>query len=258
MRCYIFDVDHNLSTIDKIVYLEKDGIHFDIPSKISTHKIIEEWYILRGNNNTIANANFRDDGPLWIDTFTNYIQETLDTWMFWPSIEKFKEALLLAAPIGINTARWHASFNIKRWIRVLIHWLLNDEEKEIMMDVLKLRSHKTTFAEALDEYLEYQFFVWISSDEFFVRHPDTQLLPWFKRKIMAMEEFLEHVMNIKEQFYQDDTHITIWFSDDEKHNIVAVKARWEENIDQFHKNNIHFVCYDTSATPAKHIITKKD
>lgn len=258
MRAYIFDVDHNLSVVDKDVYLEKDGIPQDVPSKIAAYKILNEGYKQRINN-AFTNSNFRDDGPLWPDTFPLYIKETLETKLFWPSIDKFKEAILYAAPIAVNTARWHASINIRRWMSDLIYWLLNDQEKDIMHKALQWRwSDKHDFAWLLQDYISHQYFMGTSSDEFYVRYPHAEKLPSFDRKIIAMEECFPHIVSLRDTFYPTDEEISIWFSDDEKHNIHAMKTRWEKNLPHFNKQSIHFVCYDTSATPEKIRITGKD
>lgn len=258
MRCYVFDVDHNLSTIDKLVFMEKDGVHFDVPSKHATYKRLEEGYIWRNNDWIKANSNFRDDWPLWDDTFSLYIQETIDTQSFWPSFPMFKEALLEASPIWIITARGHANQNIKRGIFLLIQSIYTPEEKqELLGNIQKYRSDKTSFEDALHEYLDHQYFVWWASDEFFARHINAAIMDWYERKTVAMEEFVQHVMILKDTYFQDDKNISIWFSDDEKPNINAMKARWEKNLALFEKNNIHFVCYDTSDTPETYRVTIK-
>jgi hypothetical protein len=60
-----------------------------------------------------ATENFRDDGKDGIDTFPTFIRETLENRAYGPSIGKFLEAILVAAPIAINTARAHASTSVQ-------------------------------------------------------------------------------------------------------------------------------------------------
>jgi hypothetical protein len=258
LRTFIFDVDHNLSTLDRIVFLEKDGEIFECPSKIMTQKL-SEWYIWLHNSPLESTIHFRDDGEHGIETFPMFIRETCEKEEFWPSFPKFKEAILYAEPFAINTARAHASTSLSRGIEILIDTMLDDEEKKIMLSHLGRRTTETTFPEALHAYISQQYFIAVSSPEFLDLHRliDGEI-PSAHRKALALPAIIEHFLEIRGSLFHMQQPMSIGFSDDEKPNIDAIMHRWDEHKDFLQEHHIHFVCYDTSSDPHKMRVTEKE
>jgi len=259
LRTYVFDVDHNLSTLDRIIFLEKDGEGYECPSRILTEKL-SEWYTRKNGHMPDATGNFRDDGIDGVDAFPKFMRETIEHQAYGPSMDKFVEAVLMAAPIAVNTARAHAPSSIQAGIQVLIEGVLIPAQLQQMHDAIRSMGWSTydSLSEALHDYLTQQYYICVSEDAFFDANALSSTLSSAARKAIAFPAIIEHMCAIRDKFHGwDKTSMSIGFSDDEKPNISAIVSRWEWHKDALEAQGIHFVCYDMSGEREKVRVTRK-
>lgn len=261
LKVPIFDIDQNLTTKEIPVVLQKWNI---VEEFISTdwRKKLEEGYNWVDNDIEKSFVYGRDTWKDGEDTFPRYIQDVLDEKAFWPSFLRFKHTVLHAHPFWENTSRGHAVNNIVRWTKLLILWSFTNIELEATHEAINKIwwSTKSALHEALDEYLWQQIYAPTHNPIFMETHNIHPSTPYSEKKALIMDHIIKHVSDMYQKLFSK-THrwISIWFSDDDEHNIKAVTDWGLQYRDRLHFQNIHVAIYHTSKTSTiKRRITDKN
>lgn len=271
LRMYMNDWDDNLLFMPTKIRMEKKIGEKWVEIFVSTSEFsnirLNPDYRPYKNKIELAFHDFRETEP-----FLRDVKHCIENKLFGPSFLKFKESLIYANPVAINTARGHKSSDLKLAVKLLIDKTFTEEEKIFMVNNIQksylyeknyqlkfLYSVLSDFEEKIiDFYLtDKVFYYTISSDEFsnnFKSEIDnTALDPKLGKKI-AINDFIKKILNdIYKMNNPNLTKISFGYSEDDKELIMEAIEYIKKDL-LFIYPNIHFVIYDNSNEKTNKII----
>jgi len=266
-KFYILDWDNNILHMPTRIYLEKrqpDGSWQ--PHPVSTSMFSTE-------RKGIDMVNYRPLDGDWKKAFSEF-QDTADMTenrflrdakaaigrvlknpeLAAPSFKAFKRTLIEGRLFAIVTARGHSAETLKKGVRLFIDRVLSPAEREEMM--ASLRGYRACFDcvesfgaddEELDYYLSLNHYHAVTSPAFEARVAEEfdGVMEQEERKLLAIRDFIVHVIRILERTTGLGKPISVGFSDDDPGNVHAVINYIDELKRLF--PNVKFVVYDTSS-----------
>lgn len=257
-KAYVFDIDDNLLHTNCIVFLEREveskKERIEIPERELKTKL-QEGRSFPDNDPEECFRNMRlGNGKL-----TQDLLEALEKKAYGPAWERFKLANLQASPIGIITARGHPIEELKKAHNALLHEVLAEDEKEMLLDHIKIRFRTKEKNEdiLLERYFDHNYYASCSNREYSASLGILFETPVPQKKVLAFEKFIEHIVQLNQEklMNPDGKVLKIWFSDDSLDNIEAIQEAIETRFIQSYPQ-ITFATYNTNIPHAvKKILT---
>jgi len=266
-KFYILDWDNNILHMPTRIHLEKrqpDGSWQ--PHPVSTSMFSAErkgidmvnYRPLDGDWKK-AFAEFRDTANITENRFLRDATTAIDRVLkapehAAPSFKAFKRTLIEGRLFAIVTARGHSAETLKKGVRLFIDRVLSPAEREEMM--ASLRGYRACFdnvenfgtdEDELDYYFNLNHYHAVSSPAFEARMAEEcgGEVGQEERKLLAIRDFIVHVIRILESTTGLGKPISVGFSDDDPGNVHAVINYIDELKRLF--PNVKFVVYDTSS-----------
>ena len=268
LKYYIFDWDDNVLCMPTCIHMERlDENGNWVPHRCSTatFSVIRKdtaHYRPPGNNREMAFVEFQDEQtPYGGGTFMTDLDQALSDIAQGcrrppPSFNVFRKALIEGRLFAIVTMRGHKSETLRRGVEHFIDVALSPVEREIML--INLRGYSYCFdnvrtfpsrTEVLRRYLALNRYHAITSQAFAERLAEEapDLHSQEDRKRFAINDFLEHLSNILVRTGMNalTLPIAVGFSDDDPHNVEAVRIYIEQVLTRRFPD-VKFCVYDTS------------
>lgn len=272
-KYYIFDWDDNILKMPTRIHLERklpDGTW--VPHHVSTvlFALIRndtEHYRPPHGNWEEAFVEFQDNQDQTESQFLIDTREALQRVARGevppgPSFEKMRVTLREGRLFAIVTARGHEPESLRSAVKLFIDVVLNEEEREEMME--NLRGYRacfdkiTTFGtdeEELAYYLSLNRYHAVTNPNFkrkmiasgFVCPSEARPKQAELAKRFAIRDFVEHVIRIMTRTGADALRkpISVGFSDDDPGNVATVKAYIQQELSKRFPG-IKYCVYDTS------------
>lgn len=199
-KAYVFDIDDNLLHTNCIVFLEREveskKERIEIPERELKTKL-QEGRSFPENDPEECFRNMRlGNGKL-----TQDLLEALEKKAYGPAWERFKLANLQASPIGIITARGHPIEELKKAHNALLHEVLAEDEKEMLLDHIKIRFRTKEKNEdiLLERYFDHNYYASCSNREYSASLGIPFETPVPQKKVLAFEKFIEHIVQLNQE-----------------------------------------------------------
>ena len=272
LKYYIFDWDDNILSMPTRIHMERltsDGRWVPHSCSTAAYSIIRKdtaHYRYPQDRRELAFVEFQDERtPLGGGTFMEDLERALDDILAArrkapPSFETFRKTLVEGRLFAIVTARGHEPETLRRGVERFIARVLSPVEREVML--INLRGyaycfdHTQTFpsqTEVIRAYLALNRYHAITSKAFSERLGSEAPLKPELRKRFAIQEFMDHLERILERTGMDALRlpISIGFSDDDSHNVEAVREYIEQVLVRRFPG-VKFCVYDTSDGAGAH------
>ena len=274
LKYYLFDWDDNILCMPTHIHMERltetgEWVpHICSTAAYSVIRKDSEHYRYPQNRRELAFVEFQDEQtPLGGGSFMADLEHSLDDILSGrrkapPSFEVFRKTLVEGRLFAIVTARGHEAETLRRGVERFIERVLSPVEREIML--INLRGYSYCFDnvrtfpsqhEVIRKYLELNRYHAVTSKTFRARLveavPEMRAVPEGRLqehgKRFAIQDFVDHVERILERTGMDALRlpISIGFSDDDKHNVEAVR-RYIEDVLVRRFPEVKFCVYDTS------------
>ncbi len=274
LKYYVFDWDDNVLCMPTRIHMERlssDGKWVPHLCSTAAYSVIrkdERHYRFPQNKREMAFVEFQDKRtPLGGGTFMQDLDLALDDIASGkkqppPSFATFRKTLIEGRLFAIVTARGHEENTLRAGVQRFIDRVLTPVEREVML--INLRGydycfdHVQTFpsqSKVLQHYLSLCHYHAITSPAFGARiaeeAPEVQTSE--ARKQFAIQDFIDHLVRILDRTGMAALRlpISIGFSDDDRHNVAAVRDYIEKVlVRQF--PTVKFCIYDTSDGSGAH------
>ncbi len=268
LKYYIFDWDDNILCMPTTIYMERrnsEGKWVPHRCTTATFSVIrkdEANYRYPGNDRSLAFVGFQDDdAALGGRVFLNDLERALDAIASGErkpplSFNTFKKTLIEGRLFAIVTARGHEPETVRRGVERFIERVLTPTEREEML--INLRGYEHCFDKVqtfpsqqavLNRYLSLCKYHAITSPTFeaLVAENASEVGTVEAKKRFAIHDFVEHIVGILDRTGMDALKLpmAIGFSDDDKHNVEAVRIYVEEVLARRFPG-VKFCVYDTS------------
>lgn len=271
LRMYMNDWDDNLLFMPTKIRMEKkigkNWVEIWVSTMDFSEIRLDPMYRPYQNKIELAFKDFRETEP-----FIRDLNYCIENKLFGPSFLKFKESLIYANPVAINTARGHKPNDLKIGVKLLIERTFTKEEKIIMVNNIKksfffekkydLRFLNSLFSNLdeniIDFYLNDKVSYYTVSSEDFANSfkteiSNTALNPKIGKKI-AINDFIKKIINdIYISNNPDLNKISFGYSEDDKELVNDIIDYIKREL-LFIYPNIHFVIYDNSTNKTNKII----
>ena len=271
LRMYMNDWDDNLLFMPTKIRMEKKVDKKWVEVWVSTLEFSEvrlnSDYRPYKNKIELAFKNFRETEP-----FINDLNYCIENKLFGPSFLKFKESLIYANPVAINTARGHKPNDLKMGVKLLIERTFTQQERKIMVSNIQksyfyekkydLKFLNSLFNDLDDKIIDFYLndkvsYYTVSSEDFANSFKseinNTALNPKLGKKI-AIKDFIKKILNdIYRSNKPDLNKISFGYSEDDKELVNAIIDYIKKEL-LFIYPNIHFVIYDNSNNKTNKII----
>lgn len=233
LHYYALDWDDNILFMPTLVYMEEKVGDNWIPRSLNSKEYASirknkgNWRPVN-NNPQEAFIEFEEFSPRGTNAFLEDVIYAIENKMFGPSWSDFIECLVSGSIFAIITARGHKEESILKAIKWIIDFYLSDKQKYEMYNNLlkfaylfkqgdypKFFSGKLSENELVDKYLKRCHLRAVSSSEW-----RDSPLSIEERKIEALRDFKAKVNEFGKRLNVD---VSIGFSDDDEHNIEAMK-----------------------------------
>ncbi len=274
LKYYIFDWDDNILAMPTRIHMERlteDGQWVPHVCSTSTYSVIRTdtaHYRYPQNQRELAFVEFQDgDTPLGGGHFMDDLEHALDDVIEGrrrpaPSFEAFRKTLIEGRLFAIVTMRGHHPETLRAGVERFIERMLSPAEREIMLINLRGYSycfdHVQTFPSqtaVLRHYLQLNRYHTITSPVFdaHIRQTAPELQTQEARKRFAIRDFIDHLVRILDRTGMDALRlpISIGFSDDDPHNVEAVRE-YIERVLVRRFPSVKFCVYDTSDGDGAH------
>ncbi len=274
LKYYVFDWDDNVLCMPTRIHMERlDSKGRWVPHLCSTatFSVIRRdsaHYRYPQGQRELAFVEFQDRRtPLGGGTFMEDLDRALDAIAEGrrkppPSFETFRKTLVEGRLFAIVTARGHASETLRQGVERFIERVLTPVEREIML--INLRGYAYCFdgtqtfpsqTAVLRNYLALNRYHAITSPAFDRRLAAEAPTATTQeaRKRFAIRDFIDHLIHILERTGMDALGLpmAVGFSDDDPHNVAAVRAYIEQVLAR-HFPSVRFCVYDTSDGAGAH------
>lgn len=274
LKYYVFDWDDNVLCMPTHIHMERlDSKGNWVPHTCSTaaFSVIRKdtvHYRFPQNSRDLAFAEFQDKRtPFGGGTFMEDLERALDDIAEGrrqppPSFNVFRKTLIEGRLFAIVTARGHEAETLRRGVERFIERVLTPVEREVML--INLRGYSYCFDNiqtfpsqqaVIARYLQLNRYHAITSPAFGERlaekAPEAQTTE--ARKRFAIHDFIEHLVTILDRTGMNALRlpISIGFSDDDSHNVRAVRDYIEEVLVRRFPS-VKFCVYDTSDGQGAH------
>ena len=271
LRMYMNDWDDNLLFMPTKIRMEKKVDKKWVEVWVSTLEFSEvrlnSDYRPYKNKIELAFKNFRETEP-----FIKDLNYCIENKLFGPSFLKFKESLIYANPVAINTARGHKPNDLKMGVKLLIERTFTQQERKIMVSNIQksyfyekkydLKFLNSLFNDLDDKIIDFYLndkvsYYTVSSEDFANSFKseinNTALNPKLGKKI-AIKDFIKKILNdIYRSNNPDLNKISFGYSEDDKELVNAIIDYIKKEL-LFIYPNIHFVIYDNSNNKTNKII----
>ena len=268
LKYYIFDWDDNILCMPTRIHMERLDSrgrwvpHVCSTSTFSVVRTDRAHYRFPDNDRGKAFVEFQDEKtPLGGGSFLEDVDRALDAVVSGRrrpplSFATFRKTLVEGRLFAIVTARGHEPGTLRRGVERFIERVLTPDEREEML--INLRGYSYCFDKVqtfpstgavLRRYLELCRYHAVTSPSFSALlneaapEADTQEA----RKRFAIRDFVDHIVGILERTGMDALRLpmAIGFSDDDRHNVEAVRKFIEDEL--AHRfPGVKFCVYDTS------------
>ncbi|MEG1552409.1 MAG: hypothetical protein RR133_00420 [Kiritimatiellia bacterium] len=269
LKYYIFDWDDNVLCMPTRIHLERleESSGQWVPHVCSTaiYSVVRkdtEHYRFPQNNREYAFAEFQDIcTPYGGGKFLQDLECALDSIENGqhrppPSFNVFRKTLVEGRLFAIVTARGHEAETLRKGVLRFIERVLSSIEREEMLINLRGYSycfdHLQTFPsqrDVLNRYLDLCHYHAITSKTFgaTLAETDPMLLSQEDRKQFAIHDFIDHLVDILDRTGMAALRlpIAVGFSDDDPHNVEAVR-KYIEQVLVYRFPTVKFCVYDTS------------
>jgi hypothetical protein len=179
-----------------------------------------------------------------------------------PSFATFRKTLIEGRLFAIVTARGHREETLRAGVQRFIERALTPVEREVML--INLRGYDYCFdnvqtfpsqSAVLQHYLSLCHYHAITSPDFKARIADEApgVCASEELKQFAIQDFIDHLVSILDKTGMAALRlpISIGFSDDDRHNVAAVRD-YIENVLVHRFPSVKFCIYDTSDGAGAH------
>lgn len=273
LKYYVFDWDDNVLCMPTRIHMERLSHGRWVPHVCSTatFSVIRKdtaRYRYPQGRRELAFVEFQDARtPLGGGSFMEDLERALDAIAEGhrrppPSFATFRKTLVEGRLFAIVTARGHASETLRQGVERFIERVLTPVEREVMLINLRGYSycfdHVQTFPSqtaVLRRYLSLNRYHAITSPAFDRRlaAEAPQITTQEGRKRFAIQDFVDHLTHILESTGMAALRrpISIGFSDDDPHNVAAVRDYIERDLLRRFPA-VKFCVYDTSDGAGAH------
>lgn len=272
LKYYIFDWDDNILSMPTRIHMERlgpDGRWLPHTCSTAAYSIIRQdpaHYRYPQGRRELAFVEFQDERtPLGGGGFMDDLDRALDDILAGrrpapPSFHTFRKTLLEGRLFAIVTARGHEPETLRRGVERFIERVLSPVEREVML--INLRGyaycfdHVQTFPSQTDvirNYLALNRYHAITSKTFSERLGRAEPVGQELGKQFAIKDFMGHIERILERTGMSALRlpISIGFSDDDPHNVQAVRQYIEQDLVRRFPT-VKFCVYDTSDGTGAH------
>ncbi len=274
LKYYVFDWDDNVLCMPTRIHMERldeQGNWVPHLCTTSTYSVIRKdkvHYRFPMGRRELAFAEFQDvHTPLGGGHFMEDLEHALDALDEGkrkppPSFNVFRKTLVEGRLFAIVTARGHHAETLRAGVERFIERVLTPVEREIML--INLRGYAYCFdgtqtfpsqTAVLRHYLSLNRYHAITSPDFSARlvyeAPDVKTQE--ERKRFAIHDFIAHLVDILDRTGMAALRlpISIGFSDDDPHNVAAVRD-YIERVLVRRFPTVKFCIYDTSDGTGAH------
>lgn len=274
LKYYVFDWDDNILCMPTHIHMERlteEGSWVPHTCSTAAFSVIRkdtEHYRFPQNQRDLAFVEFQDERtPLGGGNFMKDLDLALDDILSGrklppPSFATFKKTLIEGRLFAIVTARGHRDETLRAGVQRFIERVLSPVEREVML--INLRGYDYCFdnvqtfpsqSKVLQHYLSLCHYHAITSPDFKARVADeapgvqaSEVLKHF-----AIQDFIDHLISILDKTGMAALRLpmSIGFSDDDRHNVIAVQ-RYIETVLVRRFPTIKFCIYDTSDGAGAH------
>lgn len=274
LKYYVFDWDDNVLCMPTRIHMERRTASGEwVPHLCSTaaYSVIRkdtDHYRYPQNQREMAFVEFQDElTHLGGGNFIKDLDLALDEILSGrkappPSFATFRKTLIEGRLFAIVTARGHHEKTLRAGVQRFIERALTPVEREVML--INLRGYDYCFdhvqsfpsqTEVLQHYLSLCHYHAITSPDFKARiadeAPEAQASEELKQ--FAIQDFIDHLVSILDKTGMAALRlpISIGFSDDDRHNVAAVRD-YIENVLIRRFPTVKFCIYDTSDGAGAH------
>ncbi len=268
LKYYVFDWDDNVLCMPTHIHMERrtdEGTWVPHVCSTAAYSIIRkdtEHYRYPRNQRELAFREFQDEHtPLGSGNFMKDLDVALDEILSGkktppPSFATFRKTLIEGRLFAIVTARGHREETLRAGVQRFIERALSPVEREVML--INLRGYAYCFDKTqtfpsqtavLQHYLTLCHYHPITSPDFKARvadeAPGAQASEDLKQ--FAIQDFIDHLISILDKTGMAALRlpISIGFSDDDRHNVAAVRT-YIETVLVHRFPTVKFCIYDTS------------
>ncbi len=274
LKYYVFDWDDNVLCMPTRIHMERlddQGNWVPHVCTTSTFSVIRKdtaRYRFPMGRREMAFVEFQDERtPLGGGCFMDDLECALDDIAEGrrrppPSFEVFRKTLVEGRLFAIVTARGHRAETLRSGVERFIERVLTPVEREIML--INLRGYSYCFdgvqtfpsqTAVLRRYLSLNRYHAITSPAFDARlvYEAPEVRTQEDRKRFAIHDFIEHLVDILDRTGMAALRlpISIGFSDDDPHNVEAVRD-YIERVLVRRFPTVKFCVYDTSDGAGAH------
>lgn len=265
LKFYLFDWDDNILMMDTNIIMEKKedfGVWKEV--RVSTSDYSEfrndsNYRIPLKNGKPNYNKCFKYFGDIGQgNIFLKHTKDAIKKNAYAPSYSAFKRCLIDGNLFSIVTARGHKPDTIRESIRYIIDHVFSDEERNEMLDNIKNYQqifHGRIGENPLEIYLENCKYIGVSSPYFLniIKDYDVDPKDTEMAKTIAVERFVDSVIETVGKIRDKVDNVSIGFSDDDIKNIQAVEDLFKNRLKSKFEN-VKFVIYDTSESSYKKVV----
>lgn len=274
LKYYVFDWDDNVLCMPTRIHMERKNAagewkpHLCSTAAFSIIRKDTEHYRYPQNKRELAFVEFQDERtPLGGGNFMKDLDLALDEILSGrkappPSFATFRKTLIEGRLFAIVTARGHREETLRAGVRRFIERALTPVEREVML--INLRGYDYCFdneqtfpsqSAVLQHYLSLCHYHAITSPDFKARIADEApgVCASEELKQFAIQDFIDHLVSILDKTGMAALRlpISIGFSDDDRHNVAAVRD-YIENVLVHRFPSVKFCIYDTSDGAGAH------
>lgn len=264
LKSYAFDLDQNIFYTKTPIHLlvkQPNGSRKEepVPNADFEKKLQDKENVKLHDDIEVSMRDFRWYGKLIQDVFDVVYDEK---WR-WPIRNEFKKATIDADPTHIITARGNPVSDFLDMHKKIIYEVFTQAEKEEMAINMSNKSKHMPyqFDRLVSEYLKNNLYIPCSNPDL-IKKLHRENISWYQRKALAFEKCIKKTIHNFAKYYgasfMKHKKISIWFSDDSKKNIDAIKDYINETL-KFNYPEIVFYLYNTEdpSTITKEIIIWK-
>jgi hypothetical protein len=274
LKYYVFDWDDNVLCMPTRIHMERKNAagewmpHICSTAAFSIIRKDTEHYRYPQNERELAFVEFQDEFThLGGGNFIKDLDLALDEILSGrkappPSFATFRKTLIEGRLFAIVTARGHREETLRAGVQRFIERVLTPVEREVML--INLRGYDYCFdnvqtfpsqSAVLQHYLSLCHYHAITSPDFKARIADEApgVCASEELKQFAIQDFIDHLVSILDKTGMAALRlpISIGFSDDDRHNVAAVRD-YIENVLVHRFPSVKFCIYDTSDGAGAH------
>ena len=274
LKYYVFDWDDNVLCMPTRIHMERKNAagewtpHICSTAAFSIIRKDTEHYRYPQNERELAFVEFQDEFThLGGGNFIKDLDLALDEILSGrkappPSFATFRKTLIEGRLFAIVTARGHREETLRAGVQRFIKRALTPVEREVML--INLRGYDYCFdnvqtfpsqSAVLQHYLSLCHYHAITSPDFKARIADEApgVCASEELKQFAIQDFIDHLVSILDKTGMAALRlpISIGFSDDDRHNVAAVRD-YIENVLVHRFPSVKFCIYDTSDGAGAH------